>query len=142
MNVWHAADASGLAWIEEPIVYDNLDGYVQLAAELKTAVQIGENFYGPRDLYTRLQRKACDYVMADFMRFGGVTGWLRAASIAGAASVPLSTHLCPEVAAPGLGGSDPRAAVRIENGQLHVPDRPGDWSEANEDTVRAHQVQM
>ena len=37
----------GLAWIEEPIVYDNLDGYARLAADLKTPIQIGENFYGP-----------------------------------------------------------------------------------------------
>src|SRR4029077_11954002 len=40
----HMIDDAGLAWIEEPIVYDNLDGYVQLAAELKTPIQIGENF--------------------------------------------------------------------------------------------------
>ena len=46
-----------------------------------------------------LQRKACDFVMPDFMRIGGVTGWLRAAAIAGAAGVPMSTHLYPEVAA-------------------------------------------
>jgi mandelate racemase len=26
--------------------------------------------------------KACDYVMPDFMRIGGVTGWQRAAAIA------------------------------------------------------------
>ena len=32
----HAIDDLGLDWIEEPIVYDNLDGYAQLAAELKT----------------------------------------------------------------------------------------------------------
>jgi len=32
----HMIDDEGLAWIEEPIVYDNLDGYVQLTAELKT----------------------------------------------------------------------------------------------------------
>ena len=37
--------------------------------------------------------------MPDFMRIGGVTGWLRAASVAGIASVPISTHLYPEVAA-------------------------------------------
>ena len=37
--------------------------------------------------------------MPDFMRIGGVTGWLRAAAIAGAAGVPMSTHLYPEVAA-------------------------------------------
>ena len=37
----------GLAWIEEPIVYDTLDGYARLAADLKTPIQIGENLYGP-----------------------------------------------------------------------------------------------
>jgi mandelate racemase len=47
-----------LAWIEEPIVYDNLEGYARLTADLKTPVQMGENFYGPRALYTALQMKA------------------------------------------------------------------------------------
>ncbi|HEX2710688.1 MAG TPA: enolase C-terminal domain-like protein, partial [Candidatus Acidoferrales bacterium] len=95
----HMIDDLGLAWIEEPIVYDNFEGYSKLAAELKTPIQIGENFYGPRDLEKALQSKVCDYVMPDFMRIGGVTGWLRAAGIAGTAGVPMSTHLYPEVAA-------------------------------------------
>ena len=95
----HAIDDLGLAWIEEPIVYDNLDGYAQLAAELKTPIQIGENFYGPRDLHPALQTQGLRLVMPDFMRIGGVTGWLRAAAIAGAAGMPMSTHLYPEVAA-------------------------------------------
>ncbi len=76
----YAIDDLGLAWIEEPIVYDNLQGYARLTADLKTPVQIGENFYGPRALYSALQMKACDYVMPDFMRIGGVTGWQRAAA--------------------------------------------------------------
>ena len=88
----HAIDDLGLAWIEEPIVYDNLEGYARLTADLKTPVQIGENFYGPRALYTALQMKACDYVMPDFMRIGGVTGWQRAAAIAAAAGIPISTQ--------------------------------------------------
>jgi mandelate racemase len=70
----HAIDDLSLAWIEEPIVYNNLEGYVRLTADLKTAIQIGENFYGPRALYTALQMKACDYVMPDFMRIGGCHG--------------------------------------------------------------------
>jgi mandelate racemase len=89
----HAIDDLGLAWIEEPIVYDNLEGYARLTADLKTPVQIGENFYGPRALYTALQMKACDLVMPDFMRIRGVTGWQRAAAIAAAAGIPISTHL-------------------------------------------------
>ncbi len=96
----HAIDGLGLAWIEEPIVYDNLEGCARLAAELETPIQIGENFWGPRDLYKALQMKACDYVMPDFMRIGGITGWLRAVPIAAAAGIPVSTHLYPEVAAP------------------------------------------
>src|SRR6478609_6982196 len=95
----HMIDDAGLAWIEEPIVYDNLDGYARLAAELKTPLQIGENFYGPREMHKAIQKNACDLVMPDFMRIGGVTGWQRAAAIAGAAGIPVSTHLYPEVAA-------------------------------------------
>ena len=47
----HALDDQGLYWMEEPIAYSNLAGYAQLARELKTPIQLGENFYGPRALY-------------------------------------------------------------------------------------------
>jgi mandelate racemase len=152
----HAIDDAGLAWIEEPIVYDNLDGYRQLAAELETPIQIGENFYGPRDLHAALQHKACDFVMPDFMRIGGVTGWLRAAAIAGAAGVPMSTHLYPEVAAHVMrvtetahwlewqDWADPilRKPYAIKDSRLHIPDVPGVGLEWNEDAVRAHAVEI
>jgi mandelate racemase len=152
----HTLDALGLAWIEEPIVYDNFDGYVQLAGELKTPIQIGENFYGPRDLHTALQRKACDYVMPDFMRIGGVTGWLTAASLAATAGVPMSTHLYPEVAAHVMRVTETahwlewqdwaepilERPFRLENGQLHVPDTPGVGLTWNEDAVKAHQARL
>jgi mandelate racemase len=150
----HAIDDLGLAWIEEPIVYDNLDGFAQLAAELKTPIQIGENFYGPRDMHTALQKKACDLVMPDFMRIGGVTGWLRAAAIAGAAGVPMSTHLYPEVAAHVMrvtetahwlewqDWADPilRNPYEIRNSLLHIPDVPGLGLEWDEAAVAKHLV--
>jgi len=31
----HAIDDLGLDWIEEPIVYDNFDGFVRLSSRLK-----------------------------------------------------------------------------------------------------------
>lgn len=152
----HLIDNHGLAWIEEPIVYDNLDGCTQLASELKTPLQIGENFYGPRELYKAVQRKACDFVMPDFMRIGGVTGWLRAAAIAGAAGVPISTHLYPEVAAHVMrvtetahwlewqDWADPvlQKPYDIRNGLLHIPDVPGIGLEWNEDVVAASRFDL
>src|SRR5215470_3787949 len=150
----HMIDDHGLAWIEEPIVYDNLDGYAQLAAELKTPLQIGENFYGPREMHKALQKKACDLVMPDFMRIGGVTGWMRAAAIAGAAGIPVSTHLYPEVAAHMMrvtetahwlewqDWADPilQRPYEIKDGLLHIPDVPGIGLEWNEAAVEAHLV--
>jgi len=148
----HAIDDLGLDWIEEPLVYDNFDGYVQLAAELKTPIQIGENFYGPRDLHRALQCKACDFVMPDFMRIGGVTGWLKAAAMAGTAGVPVSTHLYPEVAAHVMrvtetahwlewqDWADPilQRPYEIKDGRLHIPDVPGVGLEWNESAVKAN----
>ena len=148
----HMIDNHGLAWIEEPIVYDNLDGYAQLAAELKTPIQIGENFYGPREMHKALQKKACDLVMPDFMRIGGVTGWMRAAAIAGAAGIPMSSHLYPEVAAHVMrttetahwlewqDWADPIVVkpYEIKDGLLHIPNVPGVGLEWNEQAVAAH----
>jgi mandelate racemase len=150
----HAIDDHGLAWIEEPIVYDNLEGYARLAADLKTPLQIGENFYGPRELYKALQQKACDLVMPDFMRIGGVTGWMRAAAIAGAAGIPVSTHLYPEVAAQVMrvtetahwlewqDWADPilQRPYEIEDGLLHIPDVPGVGLEWDEGAIAANRA--
>lgn len=152
----HAIDHLGLDWIEEPVVYDNFAGLAQLAAELKTPIQIGENFYGPGDLARALQCKACDYVMPDFMRIGGVTGWLRAAAIAGTAGIPMSTHLYPEVAAHVMrvtemahwlewqNWADPilRNPYEIRDGLLQIPDRPGVGLEWNEEAVEAYGVEL
>ena len=95
----HALDDMNLSWFEEPILYDDLEGYAKLARELKTPLQIGENFYGPREMYKAIRKQASDLVMPDFMRIGGISGWLRSVPIAAAAGIPVSTHLYPEVAA-------------------------------------------
>ena len=143
----HALDSEGLQWFEEPIAYDNFDGCAQLARELKTPIQIGENLYGPRSFYKAVQAHAADLYMPDLMRIGGVTGFMRCAAIAGAAGIPLSSHLYPEVSAHLLRASEsthwlewrdwahPFIAqpFEVKDGAVYVPDRPGsgiEWDEA------------
>jgi mandelate racemase len=147
----HAIDDLGLTWIEEPLVYDNLNGYRQLTRELKTPIQIGENFYGPRDMHVALSAKACDLVMPDFMRIGGVTGWLRSAPIAAAAGIPISTHLYPEVAAHVMRVSETAHWLEwqdwvdpilldpytLKDGQLCIPNTAGLGIEWDEKAVAA-----
>ena len=146
----HALDGQGLYWFEEPIAYNNLPGYAQLARELKTPVQLGENFYGPRALFQALAMGAGDYVMPDLMRIGGVTGWLRAAAIAGAAGVEMSTHLYPEFSAHLMrvtetahwlewqDWANPVVAepFAVTDGHVTIPNRPGAGLLWNEDAVK------
>ncbi len=148
----HALDDQGLFWLEEPVVYDNLAGYVRLTRELKTPVQLGENFYGPRALYQAIVSGAGDCVMPDLMRIGGVTGWLRAAAVAGAAGIPMSTHLYPEIAAHLMRVTETahwlewqdwanpilREPFELRTGHLIIPDKPGSGVQWNEEAVKRY----
>jgi mandelate racemase len=142
----HALDEQGLYWFEEPTTYDNLPAYTELARKLRTPIQVGENFYGPRDLMRFVEAGAADYVMPDLMRIGGVSGWMRSVPIAAALGIEVSTHLYPEVAAHLMRATEtahwlewqdwayPILAqpFELQAGSLVVPDRPGcgiEWDE-------------
>ena len=152
LNKCRALEQFDLTWIEEPLIYDNLKGYSQLTREIKTPIQLGENFYGPRELYKAIEQKASDLVMPDFMRIGGVTGWINSAAIAGAGGIPISTHFYPEVGSHVMRVSqsahwlewldwaddillDP---FNIKDGYVQIPKKPGIGIEWNEKVINKH----
>ena len=92
-------DGEGLAWIEEPVRCDDHFGCAQVAASVETPIQVGENFSGTFEMAESLRLRASDYVMPDPQQIGGVSGWLRAASLAQAAGIACSTHLFIETSA-------------------------------------------
>lgn len=94
-----ALDSEGLVWIEEPIRHDDYAGCAKISQALKTPVQIGENFIGPRAMEAALAAGASRFMMLDLIRIGGVTGWLQASKLAAANGIKLSSHLFPEVSA-------------------------------------------
>jgi len=141
-----AIDAEGIDWIEEPIRHDDFRGCAQLAREIATPVQIGENFSLPEQMAEALAAGACDVVMPDLERIGGVTGWRRAANIASEKGVPMSSHLFPEASAHLLAvtptchyleyvdWANPILAepLQIVDGAAVIPDRSGSgvvWDE-------------
>ena len=50
---------------------------------------------GPEQMAQALAAGACDYVMPDAQRIGGVTGWMRAAALAQGAGIEMSSHSFP-----------------------------------------------
>jgi mandelate racemase len=91
-----------LAWVEEPVAAEDLDGHARVRAAAAAAgvpVQTGENWWFPRDMQRAIAAGACDLAMPDLGKIGGVTGWLRAAGQGEAASVPVSSHVYVEASA-------------------------------------------
>jgi mandelate racemase len=150
-----ALDREGLAWLEEPIRHDDYMGNATLARALDLPVQIGENFNGPHALVQALDAKACDLVMPDVARIGGVTGWMRAAAIATERAIPMSTHLMPELSAHLLTATPTcdwleyvdwadvllQEPLRVEDGNAIVPDRPGSGIVWDEASVARHRME-
>ena len=140
-------DGEGLYWIEEPTLAEDTDGHARITAAAQTAIQLGENWWGPLDMAKSIAAHASDHVMLDVMKLGRVSGWLRAAALAHAAGLPASSHTFPELSAhllavtptalwlEYLDHAAPVLAepVRIERGCALIPDRPGNgimWDEA------------
>jgi mandelate racemase len=92
-------DAEGLTWVEEPTLAHDFVGHAQVTREVQTPIQCGENWWGPQDLQHAIDACASDFVMLDVMKIGGVTGWMRAAAMAQARGLRVSSHLWPELSA-------------------------------------------
>jgi mandelate racemase len=91
--------AYDLHWIEEPVAAENLNGHAKVRATSPTSIQSGENWWFPRGFAEAIAAGASDFIMPDLMKVGGVTGWLRVAAQAEAASIPMSSHLFAEASA-------------------------------------------
>ena len=144
----------GVHWIEEPVRADDFAGNARIAREIATPIQIGENFMGPEQMAQALAAGACDYVMPDAQRIGGVTGWMRAAALAQGAGLEMSSHLFPEVSCQLLAVTptchwleyvDWADAVleepaRLKDGQVLIPDRPGVGMRWDEKAVKKYQL--
>lgn len=149
-----ALEGEGLYWIEEPIRHDDFAGCAEIARALSTPVQIGENFSLPHDMERALAAQACDYVMPDLERIGGVTGWRGAAELAAARGTKMSSHLYPEVSAHLLtvtptahwleyvdwANAILEEPLRIVDGSAVVTSRPGNGLAWNEDAVRRYRM--
>jgi mandelate racemase len=88
-----------LHWVEEPVAQENLQGLAEVRRESSISIQAGENWWFPRGFAEAIAAGASDFIMPDLMKVGGVTGWMRVAAQAEAASIPMSSHLFAEASA-------------------------------------------
>lgn len=150
----HALDGLGLAWIEEPLAYDDLLGHAQIRQATQTPLQLGENAWGARGIETMLEQRASNFAMLDLMKVGGVSGWLDAAGLCGLRRMPVSNHFYQETSAHllavsptahyleyfGIADAVMATPLTVDKGFATACTAAGSGVAWNEDAVRKYQV--
>jgi L-alanine-DL-glutamate epimerase-like enolase superfamily enzyme len=139
LRVGRRLEAYDLYWLEEPLPYEDLEGCARVSAALTMRVATGESDYGSLAMKRHLELHVADVLMPDLQRMSGVTEFMKAAALCEAYHQPVSSHLFTETSCHLLAASPNGLIVehmdwweelygepvRLVDGHLVVPDRPG-----------------
>ncbi len=139
MRMGQALEEFDLVWLEEPLDAYDAEGHAELARALSTAVASGEMLTSVGEHYELIRHRAVDILQPDAPRIGGITQFLKLATLAEHANLGLAPHYAMEIhvhlaaaypAEPWVEHFDwlyPLFNERLEtrNGRMHLSGRPG-----------------
>ncbi|MFD0203384.1 MULTISPECIES: L-talarate/galactarate dehydratase [Saccharothrix] len=138
-RVGRALDEFDLVWIEEPLDAYDVEGHAGLARSLTTAVASGEMLTSVAEHYELIKAGAVDVLQPDAPRVGGITQFLRLATLADHHHLQLAPHFAMEIHV-HLAAAYPREPwvehfdwlhplfnerLETRDGRMHLSDRPG-----------------
>ena len=96
------ANKFDVRWLEEPLAPDDFAGLRFLRSRAPAKLEIAEGEYGSDLDYFRrlLEARAADVVMPDATRCGGITGFLKIATLCETWGLPMSSHCAPALHVP------------------------------------------
>lgn len=155
---------AGIFWLEEPFLPENPDDFRRLRPYLNgIPLAAGENEFGFQGFRELIDGNVVDIVQPDVCRCGGITESLRVAKLAADHGRRMAPHTWSDavalVANMHVVASQSHAItvemdqtgnpfieelltepLRIEDGELEVPTRPGLGIDLNEDTVARYRL--
>jgi len=141
-------------WLEDPLASDDPDDLAQVANALDMPVAAGETFchkYGFRPL---LEKRSADILIVDLQRVGGVTEWIKVATIAEAWNLPVASHLFHDFSM-HLIAAIPNGLIveympwwdaiyqeppQVKDGYIRIPDKPGLGLELDAEAIKRYQM--
>jgi L-rhamnonate dehydratase len=149
---------SRLMFIEEPLQPDDMAGYAQLCARVRsTKIASGEHEYTRYGFENLIARKAAHILQPDITWSGGLTELRKIAALASAHQLPMIPHRggslyglhlilatahCGLAESFGVGekGNEIMQAMspRFENGYLYPPEKPGFGVELTDALINKH----
>lgn len=90
-------DHLNLGWIEEPILYNDIQGHRNLKRSIRTPIALGESLYSKYQFLDYLRADAVDIVQTDVAFVGGITEWIKIAHTANAFGKQVAPHYMMEL---------------------------------------------
>jgi len=92
IKVGRQLEASDIAWLEEPVPPDDLDGYQRVRTGQSIPVAAGESEFGVFGFRELIKRGAIDILQPDVGRVGGFTGARRVGALVHAHNLRYAPH--------------------------------------------------
>jgi len=139
MHLARQIEKYNIGWFEEPVPAHDLVGHARILESINIPVASGETDYTRFGMKTILDARAVDILMPDLQRIGGLSEFRKAAALASAYHVPVSTHIFTEQSL-SIAGSTAncisvehvswftplfRESMQIEEGNILMPEEPG-----------------
>jgi L-alanine-DL-glutamate epimerase-like enolase superfamily enzyme len=148
-------------WLEDPIgayggrgLVEDVEAQAHITRSLDTPITIGENLstkYGFRRL---LENRAADILNVDIVRVGGITEWVKVATLAQAWNIPIVSHLIHEISIHVVAAVPNGLIVEympwwdmiyqeppvIKNGNMKIRNEPGLGLELDADMVKKYEI--
>lgn len=149
-RVGRALEEFNLVWIEEPLDAYDVEGHARLAAQLVTPIASGEMLTSVAEHLALIQNDAVDFIQPDAPRVGGITQFLKIATVAEQKYLKMAPHFAMEIhlhlAAAYAHDTwvehfdwlDPLwdEQLEIKDGRMQVSNRPGLGITLSEQAVR------
>jgi L-alanine-DL-glutamate epimerase-like enolase superfamily enzyme len=153
----------GLAWVEEPVLPDEIEAYAHIRRSVSTPISAGEHEFTLAGFHQLLRHGAVDIVQPDVNRMGGITEARKVWALAQAHGIPVIPHsqqahnahlVMASLQSPLLEifpDSDVRTGYKLfteffdgepqaTNGVVHLPETSGLGISLNNDVVERYQA--
>ena len=146
-------------WFEEPVEPDDYIGQAEITRATSVPVAAGENEYTRYGFRDMINHRAVDILQPDAQVLGGITEFMKVAALAQANDLDIAPHGAQEIhihlacAIPNglileyyrdsvdpMHGRIYKDTIRIKDGYVYAPDRPGLGIELNREALAPHRV--
>ncbi|MBI4305540.1 MAG: mandelate racemase/muconate lactonizing enzyme family protein [Chloroflexi bacterium] len=153
------AEKYDLFWFEEPVEPDDYAGQAAITHATTIPIAAGENEYTRYGFRDMINVRAVDILQPDALILGGITEFMKVAALAQANDLDIAPHGNQEihihlvVAIPNglileyyrdsvdpMHGRIYKDTLRIKDGYVYAPDRPGLGIDINYDALEKHRV--